>query len=60
MIDVERTLIVTAANVPLARALASGLSSGGVGMFTAGLSPTGTLPATHYISSGLPLISLDC
>jgi hypothetical protein len=50
--DVERTLIVTAANAPLARALAVGLSPGGAGMFNTALSPTGAAPATHYVSAG--------
>ena len=51
--DVFRTLIVTAEEAPLARLVCSTL--GGVpyeGMFEVGLSPTGTEPATHYISSG--------
>lgn len=51
--DIRRTMVVPAALAPLARALAAGLSPGGVGMFTTGLSPTGTEPATHYVSSGL-------
>lgn len=53
MDDINRTMIVPAALAPLARALAAGLSPGGVGMFTTGLSPTGAEPATHYVSSGL-------
>lgn len=52
MTDVFRTMIVTAADAPLARTLAAGLSPGGVGMFVVGLSPTGKAPATHYISTG--------
>jgi len=51
--DVFRTLIVTAEEAPLARLVCSTL--GGLpyeGMFEVGLSPTGTEPATHYISSG--------
>jgi len=51
--DIHRTMIVPAALAPLARALAAGLSPGGVGMFVTGLSPTGAEPATHYVSSGL-------
>jgi hypothetical protein len=47
-----RTLIVTAANAPLARALAAGLTPSGAGMFTAALSPSGNPPATHYVSTG--------
>ena len=47
------TIILPAA----AQALAQGLcvaaaGEAGSGMFTAGLSPTGEAPATHYISSG--------
>lgn len=53
MADVFRTMIVTAELAPLARALASGLSPRGAGMFTAALSATGASPATHYASSGL-------
>lgn len=51
--DIKRTMVVPAALAPLARALAAGLSPGGVGMFVTGLSPTGAEPATHYVSSGL-------
>lgn len=50
--DVYRCMIVPASLVVLARNLASGLSAGGVGMFTTGLSATGTGSATHYVSSG--------
>lgn len=46
------TMVVQAELAPLARALASGLTHAGVGMFTTPLSPTGSEPATHYISSG--------
>lgn len=46
------TLVVTAANAPAARALSAGLSSGGIGMFTAALSADGKNPATHYVSTG--------
>lgn len=53
MTDIMRTMIIPAALAPLARALAAGLSPGGAGMFTVGLSPTGEEPATHYVSSGL-------
>jgi hypothetical protein len=52
MSEIMRTMIVPTALAPLARALAAGLSPGGVGMFTAGLSPTGAEPWTHYVSSG--------
>ena len=53
MADIHRTMVIPAALAPLARALAAGLSPGGVGMFVTGLSPTGAEPATHYVSSGL-------
>ena len=52
MNDSFYTLIVTAELTPLARALAAGLSPGGVGMFITGLSADGSEPATHFISSG--------
>lgn len=48
--DVFATLIVTAENAPLARQLAAGLSSRGVGMFTAALGKDGVV--THYCTSG--------
>ena len=50
--DIFRTLIVPAANVDLARAIATSFGPGGVGMFTTPLSASGSDPATHYISSG--------
>lgn len=50
--DAFRTMIIAAANVELARAIAASFGSGGVGMWTTPLSPTGAEPATHYISSG--------
>lgn len=54
MSDTFATMIVPAALAPLARALAAGVSPvGGAGMFTAGLSPTGQAPATHYCSTGV-------
>lgn len=52
MTDVFRTIIIPASLAGLARALAAGLSPGGAGMFTSGLSATGSDPATHWISSG--------
>lgn len=52
MSTVFLTMIVPAALAPLARALAAGLSPAGAGMFVVPLSPTGELPATHYVSSG--------
>lgn len=53
MSDVHACMIVPASLAPLARALASGLSDRGVGMFEVGLSTTGNEPATHYISVGM-------
>lgn len=50
----HRTIIVPAAFQALAQALCEAAAEGdaGKGMFTTGLSATGALPATHYISSG--------
>ena len=54
MSDIFRTLIVKAADAPLAREIAVTLSpSGGSNMWVQGLSPTGEPPATHYVSTGL-------
>lgn len=50
--DVFLTFIVPSQDVGRARQLAAALDAGGVGMFTAELSPTGQAPATHYISTG--------
>lgn len=51
---VHRCMIVPTEHVELARKLCETLAGdGGSGMFTTPLSPTGTEPATHYISSGL-------
>lgn len=51
---INRTMIVPAEHVDLARALAEGISGPvGAGMWTTGLSADGTEPATHYISAGL-------
>ena len=66
----HRTIIVPAAFQQLAQALCEAAADGdaGKGMFTTGLSETGTEPATHYISSGpiyesfadlLPLTTFD-
>ena len=49
--DIFATIIVTAAQAQAARDAAAQIP-GGEGMFTAGLSPTGAEPATHYIASG--------
>lgn len=49
----HRCLIIPAALQKPAQALYSKLyGDGGDGMFVTGLSPTGTAPATHYVSSG--------
>ena len=50
----HRTIIVPAAFQALAQALCEAAAEGaaGTGMFTTGLSETGTEPASHYISSG--------
>lgn len=45
------TLVVSAPFAALARQLAAALPSGG-GMFVAAFSPTGSAPATHYVSEG--------
>ena len=50
----HRTIIVPATHAEAARTACAGLAGpGGSGMFTTPLSATGTLPASHYISSGL-------
>lgn len=67
---IHRAMIVPAAFQTLAQSLCEFAAEGdaGRGMFTTGLSPTGELPATHYISSGgiaphfadiLPLTTID-
>ena len=50
----HRSIIVPAAFQQLAQGLCKAAAEGdaGNGMFTTGLSATGALPATHYISSG--------
>lgn len=49
----HRTIIVPAPVVEPARMACEALAgAGGSGMFTVPLSPTGELPATHWISSG--------
>lgn len=52
MADLFRTLIVTAADAPLAREIAAAFGPGGSGMWTTPLSADGQEPATHFISSG--------
>ena len=50
---IHRTIIIPASVQPNARALCKGLAGvAGDGMFTTGLSATGTAPATHFVSSG--------
>ncbi len=54
MTEIFRTLIVPAADAPLARQIALTLSPvGGSGMWTTGLSASGQEPATHFVSTGL-------
>lgn len=50
----HRTIICPAAFQQLSQGLCAAAAEGdaGAGMFTTGLSATGALPATHYISSG--------
>jgi hypothetical protein len=50
--DIFRTLVLTAEVTPLAQQIAATLSPASSGMWTTGLSPSGTAPATHYISTG--------
>lgn len=51
---VHRTMIITAAYAPLARALTAGLAGeSGSNMFATPLSADGALPASHYVSAGL-------
>lgn len=50
--DIFRTLIVTAADAPLARMIAASFGPGGRGMWMTRLSANGAEPATHFISSG--------
>lgn len=50
----HRTIIVPAAAVAPAQLACEALAgAGGSGMYSVPLSPTGELPATHWISSGL-------
>ena len=51
MADVFATIIVPASKVQAAKDAALSVP-GGAGMFAAGLSASGSLPATHFISSG--------
>lgn len=50
----HRTIVVPAAFVALARSLCAALAPvGGSEMFIVGLSPNGSSPPTHFVSSGL-------
>ena len=50
----NRTLVVPSAQVEFARLLTATIAGpSGAGMWTTPLSPTGEMPATHWISSGL-------
>lgn len=53
MANAFRTLIITAANTPLARQIALSFGAGGAGMWETPLSSSGADPATHYISTGI-------
>jgi len=51
--DVFRTMIVPAANAPLARQIAETVAPvAGLGMWQSMLSADGSEPATHYVSTG--------
>ena len=50
---IHRTIIVPAALVAAARELGAALSPAGAGMYSTPLSPAGSEPATHWVSSGL-------
>lgn len=51
--NVHRCLIVPSAYQALAQSLCAGLAGqAGADMLTAGISATGSAPATHYISAG--------
>jgi hypothetical protein len=52
VVEIFRTIVVPAAEQALAQSIAAEYP-GGAGMFTTGCSPSGLLPATDYISSGM-------
>jgi hypothetical protein len=53
MQEAYRNIIIEDAQVALARLITETLAPvGGKGMYTTGLSPTGSAPGTHWISSG--------
>ena len=52
MPDVFRTMIITAADAPLVRAIADMFAGSPQHMWQTGLSADGKAPATHYIATG--------
>ena len=52
MSDVFRTMIITAADAPLARSIANMFAGSEQHMWISGLSADGSEPATHFISTG--------
>lgn len=50
--NIFRTMLIPDAIVAQVRSLADSFGPAASGMWTTPLSPTGTLPATHWISSG--------
>ena len=55
--EIFRTIVVSADEQAEAQAIAAEYP-GGAGMFTTACSPTGDLPATDYISSGLMSVDI--
>ena len=55
--EIFRTIVVSADEQVEAQAIAAKYP-GGAGMFTTACSPTGDLPATDYISSGLMSVEI--
>ena len=55
--EIFRTIVVSADEQAEAQAIAAEYP-GGAGMFTTACSPTGDLPATDYISSGLMSVEI--
>jgi len=55
--EIFRTIVVPADEQAEAQAIAAEYP-GGAGMFTTACSPTGDLPATDYISSGLMSVEI--
>lgn len=53
MPPVQTTMIVPASVAHVVRSMAQAVAGGAAaGMWTTGLSPTGAMPPTHYVSSG--------